>query len=373
LPDTHFFNVSLAVKYGVENAVLLSSLCYWVRHNSQNNSNFFEGRFWTYNTLAAFKKQFPYFTQSQIRTVLANLKKSGAVVTGNFNKRSFDRTLWYSVADDVMLVYDPPKPAAAPDGDGKGSLPPEDPPPEREPAGGDAAPEDGAAERPPPICKNSQMHLSDSANAFAESRKPIPDIDPYIYADSSASAKPEKIPQKHAREEAEAEDVFSVQKLKEAFAKISPLLVFDRTFYPKAADTLGKYGLDAEYSRWLFKFCEKKKPDDLTAYYFRVFCKENVIARFAASRAPPGKTPAVPEKTPCPVCGTVRAEGECCPSCGFSGNPRDIQAARFIYAMPPDRRAAYNAERASVLASERSFNSRVVLLKDIRKKYGVPD
>lgn len=363
MPDTHFFNVNLAVKYGVENAVILSNLCYWVRHNAQNNTNFFEGRFWTYNTLAAFKKQFPYLSASQIRTALAGLKKAGAVVTGNFNKRPFDRTLWYSVSDEAMLVYDPPKAA-------------ETPPPEPEPQGGmpDTAPPapempDGQA---PPICENSQMHLRDLANAFAESRTPIPDINKYINADSSASPEPEKIPETPPAaeaEEAEEADAFSIQKLKEALAKTSPLLVFDKSFYPAALDALKKYGLDESYIPWLYEFCETKKPKDITAYYFKVFCEESVISRFAAARAPR----APPPREPCPVCGSSRAADEACPSCGFSGGARDVPQAKFLYAMPPDVRAAFDAERAAALASGGTLERRILLLKKIRQKYGVPD
>lgn len=352
MPDTHFFNVPLAVRFGQENSVILSNLCYWIRHNAQNNINFFEGRFWTYNTLNAFQKQFPYFTVNQIRTILNNLKKSGAVLTGNFNRVAFDRTLWYSVSDEVFSIYEgkAAEPAATPDGgfaaDGDGKSAAHTAPP----------PDDGGSAAP--ICENSQMRLGDSTNAFVESHGPIPDknkniLNKDINRDSTAT--PAMV----------AADSF-INDLKAAFSGIDPLLLFDRAFYPKARSVLEKYGLDHKYLAWLYDFCRKKKPDDLTAYYFRVFGEESLINRFLSVRAPP-ETPHVV----CPVCGSNHEKFAVCPVCGFSGGAK-VETARFIFNMPEDARAAYEKELAAVIDVS-PFAERLSLARAIRLKYGIPE
>ena len=340
MPDTHFFNVPLAVRFGQENSVILSNLCYWIRHNAQNNINFFEGRFWTYNTLNAFQKQFPYFTVNQIRTILNNLKKSGAVLTGNFNRVAFDRTLWYSVSDEVFSIYE-------------GKTAPADAP---APGGGGTENPEGAVDAP--ICENSQMRLGDSTNAFVESHGPIPDknkniLNKDINRDSTAT--PAMV----------AADSF-INDLKAAFSGIDPLLLFDRAFYPKAHSVLEKYGLDHKYLAWLYDFCRKKKPDDLTAYYFRVFGEESLINRFLSVRAPPETPPAV-----CPVCGSNHEKFAVCPVCGFSGGAK-VETARFIFNMPEDARAAYEKELAAVIGVS-PFAERLSLARAIRLKYGIPE
>jgi hypothetical protein len=363
LPDTHFFNVPLAVKYGQENSVILSNLCYWIKHNAQNNINFFEGRYWTYNTLSAFEKQFPYFSVSQIRTILANLKKSGAVLTGNFNKRAFDRTLWYSVPDEVFLIYE---------GQAEAEQAPGADMPDKAAA---SAPEDapqGEAMAPvpeAPICENSQMHLSNSANAFAEFDRPIPNKNKVINESTTSTSTP-------SQDSSVVVAASYIDELKANFAKIDPALHFDKGFYFKAWSILEKYGLDNKYLAWLYEFCKKKQPADLTAYYFSVFGKESLINRFIAARAPPAQETAVCPVV-CPVCGANHAKFADCPVCGFSGerDAKKIVEARFIYNMPDDSRAAYEKELAAVAAVIEviSFEERLSLIRAIRRKYGIPE
>jgi hypothetical protein len=57
----HSFNVEDAKKYGVIEAVLLSNFRFWVLHNKANKRHFYDGRFWTFNSVSAFEELFPYF------------------------------------------------------------------------------------------------------------------------------------------------------------------------------------------------------------------------------------------------------------------------------------------------------------------------
>jgi hypothetical protein len=364
LPDTHFFNIPLAVKYGQENSVILSNLCYWVKHNGQNNINFFEGRYWTYNTLSAFEKQFPYFTVNQIRTILNNLKKSGAVLTGNFNKRAFDRTLWYSVSDEVISIYEGRAEAAqAPGGD----MPDDgddDAPDSGGPAGGEATPRPES-----PICENPQMHLGDSTNAFVENHRPIPNKNRVVLnKDINKESTTTESTTTPSQDSPVVVAASHIDELKASFAKIDPSLIFDKGFYFKARSILEKYGLDNKYLTWLYEFCKKKQPADLTAYYFRVFGEESLINRFIAARAPP----VPPETAVCPICGANHVKFADCPVCGFSGerDAKKIVEARFIYNMPDDYRAAYEKELAAVIKAV-SFEERLSLIRAIRRKYGI--
>lgn len=98
----HYFDIELAEKYGVNGSVILTNIKFWLEKNKANNHNFRDGKYWTYNSKKAFLELFPYFTESQLKTILNNLIKDGALLKGNYNKLGFDRTIWYSLSDDIF-------------------------------------------------------------------------------------------------------------------------------------------------------------------------------------------------------------------------------------------------------------------------------
>lgn len=95
----HHFDVELAQKYGVAEAILLNHFEYWIELNRANEKNFYDGRYWTFNSMKAFSKIFPYMTEKKIRNALKHLQDDGLIVTGNYNKLAYDRTLWYAFSD----------------------------------------------------------------------------------------------------------------------------------------------------------------------------------------------------------------------------------------------------------------------------------
>lgn len=95
----HHFDVELAQKYGVAEAILLDHFEYWIELNRENEKNFYDGRYWTFNSMKAFSKIFPYMTEKKIRNALKHLQDEGLIVTGNYNKLAYDRTLWYAFSD----------------------------------------------------------------------------------------------------------------------------------------------------------------------------------------------------------------------------------------------------------------------------------
>lgn len=92
----HSFKVSVAEEYGVFEAVLIHCLVYWIDTNRKNNRNFYNGAYWTHNTIKALEEMFPYASQRQIRYALKNLIDKGIIQTARFNTDTRDRTLWYS-------------------------------------------------------------------------------------------------------------------------------------------------------------------------------------------------------------------------------------------------------------------------------------
>lgn len=95
----HSFDVNIATKYGVNCAIILNNLQFWIAKNKANGKNFHDGRYWTFNSAEAFAELFPYMTARQISYALQKLRDEGILETGNYNANAYDRTLWYALTD----------------------------------------------------------------------------------------------------------------------------------------------------------------------------------------------------------------------------------------------------------------------------------
>lgn len=92
----HSFNTEIAAKYGVNAAVIFNHISYWLEKNAANNTNYYDGEYWTYSSIKGFKQIFHYMSENQIRTALKKLTDNDVLKTGNYNKLAYDRTLWYA-------------------------------------------------------------------------------------------------------------------------------------------------------------------------------------------------------------------------------------------------------------------------------------
>ena len=104
----HIFDVEIAKRYGINAAVLLENIGYWIKQNEANQTNFYDGRYWTFNSRRAYRELFPYMSERQIATAFEKLISDGLIVTGNYNKLAYDRTLWYALTKkgECILHFD---------------------------------------------------------------------------------------------------------------------------------------------------------------------------------------------------------------------------------------------------------------------------
>ena len=93
----HSFDVDIAKRFGIQPAIIFRNLFYWIEKNRANNKHFYDGHYWTYNSKKAFSELFPYMTERQIDYAIKKLIDAGLVITGNYNKVAYDRTLWYAI------------------------------------------------------------------------------------------------------------------------------------------------------------------------------------------------------------------------------------------------------------------------------------
>lgn len=101
----HSFNTSIASQSSTDVAIFIHSIAYWVEFNYSHGQNYNDGRYWTYNTKESLLKFFPYWTYEQLKTIIKKAINSGFILTGNFNKKGWDRTIWYTLSDKALEHY----------------------------------------------------------------------------------------------------------------------------------------------------------------------------------------------------------------------------------------------------------------------------
>ena len=146
----YHFNAELAQHHGVNGAIFLHAMAFWIAKNQANGRHFHEGRTWTYNTLEALAKLFPFWTRRQVERIVAKLKEDGVLLTGNFSQDKTDRTVWYALADSVLEVYGLLSVPISPEGD-MDSPEPEEP--------------------EAPISPDGEMHFTESGQPFHQTGK----------------------------------------------------------------------------------------------------------------------------------------------------------------------------------------------------------
>lgn len=101
----HCFEVELAERYGIIEALLLNYFRFWIQKNRANEKHFYDGTYWTYNSVKAFCDLFPYASTKMIRNAIDHLIDEGLLITGNFNKSPFDQTKWYALTEKGLSIF----------------------------------------------------------------------------------------------------------------------------------------------------------------------------------------------------------------------------------------------------------------------------
>ena len=117
----HSFNVEVATKYGMLEAVLLENINFWVAKNKANEKNFYDGFYWTYNSITALSKLFPYASRATIFRALHNLEDAGLILAGNYNKDASDKTKWYTLTKKGELLLNGTEPCQPESNAGSGN------------------------------------------------------------------------------------------------------------------------------------------------------------------------------------------------------------------------------------------------------------
>lgn len=88
----------LAKAIGLNESIVIQQLHYWLEINSQKGENYYDGRYWTYNSIQKWwEENFDFWSLDTVKRCFKSLENKGILITGNYNKDSRDRTKWYSI------------------------------------------------------------------------------------------------------------------------------------------------------------------------------------------------------------------------------------------------------------------------------------
>jgi len=101
--EPKIINTELACLIGLNEAVVLQQLHYWIEKNKTAGVNYRDGRVWTYSSTQEYRdRDFPFWSINTVRRTFDNLSSKGFLVKGNYNKLKIDKTLWYAIDYDVL-------------------------------------------------------------------------------------------------------------------------------------------------------------------------------------------------------------------------------------------------------------------------------
>ena len=98
------FNINIAKEYGVNEAIIINNFIFWITKNKANGKNVHDGHTWTFNSARAFKILFPFWSEKQIRGILGRLVEREVLIKGNYNKKGYDRTIWYAFKSENKFI-----------------------------------------------------------------------------------------------------------------------------------------------------------------------------------------------------------------------------------------------------------------------------
>lgn len=105
--DCHYFSASVASKLrDINLAIIVNHLNYWINRNKNENKNFIEGKYWTYQTIKYIAEKYSYYSEHQVKRFLRKLIDKKVLIRRNFNKEKFDKTSWYTFTDEFKKFLD---------------------------------------------------------------------------------------------------------------------------------------------------------------------------------------------------------------------------------------------------------------------------
>lgn len=94
---------TLAKAIGLNEAIILQQIHYWLKINEAKKQNFYDGRYWTYNSISEWhKNDFSFWSEKTVARAFSKLEELNILIAGNYNADRRDRTKWYSIDYEIL-------------------------------------------------------------------------------------------------------------------------------------------------------------------------------------------------------------------------------------------------------------------------------
>ena len=88
---------------GLNEAIVIQQIHYWLEINRKVNNNFYDDRTWTYNTYEDWQKEnFDFWSVSTLKRIFKSLFDKKILIKGNYNSKKYDRKLWVTINYDIL-------------------------------------------------------------------------------------------------------------------------------------------------------------------------------------------------------------------------------------------------------------------------------
>ena len=96
---------------GLNEAIVIQQIHYWLEINRKAKINFHDGRTWTYNTYEKWQSEnFDFWSIATLKRIFKKLFDENILLKGNYNTYKYDRTLWVSIdydkLDKILETYE---------------------------------------------------------------------------------------------------------------------------------------------------------------------------------------------------------------------------------------------------------------------------
>jgi len=100
---SHSFDTGVAKKLGLHCAILYNHIIYWLRINAAKGQGIVDGKVWMYESQQQMADFLEYISVDEVKKAIPKLIEAGLIIKDNHNKNPFDRTAWYTVANQDII------------------------------------------------------------------------------------------------------------------------------------------------------------------------------------------------------------------------------------------------------------------------------
>src|SRR6185295_2834279 len=103
--ETLVVNFSLAVKYGLDESIIIQFLLNMISQHKRMNRNCYQDRTWNYCSRRELAMQFAFWSEKEVRTRLDNLVKKGILIKRTEGAHSWNKKNFYAFANEEEFGF----------------------------------------------------------------------------------------------------------------------------------------------------------------------------------------------------------------------------------------------------------------------------